>query len=896
MPWQNAAMPCPREEQLLAWVGGQLDTDASSTLLVHVDRCAVCRRTVVELQRERRAAGSSRTDERLRPGDRLGRYVITNVLGAGAMGIVFAARDPALERQVALKVLRPELAASSLRARLLREAQSLARLAHPHVVRVYDLGEADGRLFVAMELVEGRTLRGWLADAQRRPREIVELFLQAGRGLAAAHAAGLVHRDFKPDNVLVSRDGRAQVSDFGLVGTGAADGAAGLPDGAPPLQSVALVGTPAYMAPEQARGEPVDARADQFAFCVALCEALTGERPFSGASAEAIAQEASEGRIREGPLGRLDGRVKALIVRGLSPDRAARFPSMDALLDALDPAPRERQRRRLQAGLASLVALGAGVGLWAASHRGPGCADLATAAIDPTWNASTRARLEQEFVAAAPSFGRATVERVVRLLDERAAAWIDMRRAACEATVVRRAQSTELLDLRLECLDDEWREVKELIATLQTADAAVVQRAVQAVSALDPLDRCADAKQLRQLTAPRRSPAEEQQLSTVKEQIARARALEHVGHPREAIPIARVAVEAAERAGDAATRAEALYALGLVEDESDQLDAAKATLIRAAAAAEAGARDDIVARTFSYLIGNVGYKQHDLASSSLFSQLAEGAIQRLGGNDQLEGFRLSNEGSVFLAHGRFEDALSRFQDALTRRERAEGPGSIGVAEELGGIVATLVRLKRCDEALKEQEQARVIYERAFGVVHPSAVEILLNRSAILLCLERPADALTAAHQGRLRAEQVYGTHHKIYADTLVNEADSLGSLHRWQEAIPLLLEARPIVLARDPRAAAVEDHDVLELLGQAYLRTHQPADALRLLDRFADDRDRDPKDAYLRFLYAWALYDARPAERKHALARAAAASAELTRAQADGGDQAADWLKQHQQH
>src|SRR3954469_19947733 len=206
------------------------------------------------------------------------------LLGRGGMGVVLSAYDPLLDRRVALKLLRPGafpgVSEQEGRARLQREAQAMARLAHPNVVAVHDVGTVGEQLFIAMEYVDGQTLTAWRSSAERDWRAIVLMYLGAGSGLQAAHAAGMVHRDFKPDNVLIGSDGRPRVGDFGLVSvTRASEGAATTEAGT--TRHGAIMGTPGYMSPEQVRGEPSDAQSDQFSFCVALYEALYGQRPFA---------------------------------------------------------------------------------------------------------------------------------------------------------------------------------------------------------------------------------------------------------------------------------------------------------------------------------------------------------------------------------------------------------------------------------------------------------------------------------------------------------------------------------------------------------------------------------------------------------------------------------------
>ena len=297
-------------------------------------------------------------------GGRHGRYEILGALGAGGMGIVLEGRDPELARRVAIKILHPEHAAGAdgteAAARLTREARAMAQLAHPNVVTVYEVGWSAGRAFVAMELIEGTTLRGWLAARPRGWRELVTMFVAAGRGLAAAHAAGLVHRDFKPDNVLIGRDGRPRVADFGLaamatIATAPITAATALLTTRTTRAGIA--GTPAYMAPEQWRGGPIDPRTDQFAFGVALWEALHGERPFAGDDLE---RATCAGQIatprRAAPTPRW---LDALVRRMLAVDAAARWPTLAAALDRLE----RRLRRRRWGVVAGAATIGAAAAL-----------------------------------------------------------------------------------------------------------------------------------------------------------------------------------------------------------------------------------------------------------------------------------------------------------------------------------------------------------------------------------------------------------------------------------------------------------------------------------------------------------------------------------------------------
>jgi eukaryotic-like serine/threonine-protein kinase len=371
---------CISENTLAAFAEGVFSPAERLPIEEHLTNCPDCRAVVV------RAAGASggRSDggtlpaaigpEILASGTRVGRYVVADLIGSGAMGTVYAAHDPDLDRKVAVKLLHAgalsEAARQRVRARLLREAKAMARLSHPEVMTVYDVGAFGEQLFVAMEYVDGGTLRRWRAERHRTYADVMDVYERAGSGLAAAHEAGLVHRDFKPDNVLVGRDGRVRVMDFGLArSVGRDDVAPGSSsDGefAPELGCLSttltrtgtLLGTPAYMAPEQLRGEPANAQSDVFGFSVALYEALYGERPFGGSNMVELRAAIERGDVRPPPImTRVPGWVREVLLHGLRPLPEDRFASMRGLIDALRAAHVRAKRRARRAVAATVVGL-----------------------------------------------------------------------------------------------------------------------------------------------------------------------------------------------------------------------------------------------------------------------------------------------------------------------------------------------------------------------------------------------------------------------------------------------------------------------------------------------------------------------------------------------------------
>ncbi len=411
-------MPCPDDETVAALVEGRLDGEALRAIAQHVDGCPSCRELVAEAVRapaEAGAEGFQAGGAPLPRGATVGRYVVQGCIGAGAMGIVYTARDPDLGRDVALKLMRGDGVANSSsgsRGRLLREAQAMAKLAHPDVITVYDVGTVGDEVFIAMELVDGTTLGEWMRTP-RSWRDVLAVMRKAGEGLAAAHAAGIVHRDFKPDNVLVSRDGRVRVTDFGLARQApSADSTASAPtedlapDGTPPARTLpfgevsrsplavsrtgTLAGTPAYMAPELIAGGAADARSDLFAFCVTFHEALYGQRPFGGATLPALAASVEAGRIRTPSRGeRVPGWLTQAIVRGLDARPENRPSSMRALLDMLDQGPRRTTIARAGIAAALTVVLVLGTLAIVPGPRGGAAKPTSSAATDTSASATT---------------------------------------------------------------------------------------------------------------------------------------------------------------------------------------------------------------------------------------------------------------------------------------------------------------------------------------------------------------------------------------------------------------------------------------------------------------------------------------------------------------------------
>ncbi len=429
---------------------------------------------------------------------RIGRYRIEGRIGAGGMGEVYLGHDDTLDRKVAVKRVLAGFTSEREQARLRDEARALAKLSHANVVQVYEIGEHEQRTFLAMEFVEGQTLAAWLAEAPRDWRAVLERFVAAGQGLAAAHRAGVIHRDFKPDNVLLGREGSVRVADFGLAlaGSGRVARASGQPvELARDSATGSVAGTIRYMALEQLLGETVDARSDQFSFCVALYEALWGGSPFAlGTVLQRI--EALETTPPRPPgRSRVPAGLWRILRRGLARAPAERWPDMPSLLAALERLPRARARAIAAAIGLPLLGLGGLVVLVVANATSTPtpdpCAEIERE-LAGVWDAPRRDALAGAFAAPELADAGASAELVAAGLDRWATGWLVERERVCRASDQQRI-APPLAAAESACLARQQRKVARLVETLsETLDADAIAGAIEAVDALASAASCGD--------------------------------------------------------------------------------------------------------------------------------------------------------------------------------------------------------------------------------------------------------------------------------------------------------------------------------------------------------------------------------------------------------------------
>jgi tetratricopeptide (TPR) repeat protein/predicted Ser/Thr protein kinase len=723
----------------------------------------------------------------LERGTCVGRYVMLDRLGQGGMGVVYRAYDPDLDRSVALKLLygKTDSHWDARRERLLREAQALAKLQHPNVIAVHDVGTFDGDVFIAMELVDGASLQQWLRASTRSRKEILDVFLSAGEGLAAAHRAGLVHRDFKPDNVIVGKDGRVRVLDFGLAR--AAEGSISgvltpapdpstphmstphpLPDAnllATPLtRADAIVGTPRYMSPEQARGRTTDIRADQFSFCVALYQALYGSLPFASDSGKGP----RAWQVEEPPEGATVPRwLRQVLLRGLAEQPADRYPSMQELLTGLraDPSARRRRWWRIAAALAAAASV---AGLFAGLHRKQAqVCQGAERELAGVWDDARREQVRAAFHASGLPYADAALATVEGALDEYARSWLNMHVDACESALVRREQSQELLDLRMACLADRRTELKTISDLFASADPSVVEHAAQSAQSLPGLQSCADVAALRAPIPPPRDPHTAERVTAIREELARAEALEVAAKFDDGLKVGQAGLDEARPLGYPPILAEAQLRVGRLLGWRGDFAQSASTLHDALVNALAGRDDEAAARAATALVTAMGIRQAHYEEGARWADVAEALAGRMQNKDELLGVFFGARATLREREGKYDEALADATRALELEQRVFGPNHYAVAQAYYHLGAVHYFRAEYPEALEAYRKCLEIQGRNVGPDHPDLIG------------------------ARVGMADVYG-----------DSGDHERALSEYQGALAMLVRARP----EDPDIAMIRNN------------------------------------------------------------------------------------------
>ncbi len=776
---------CLDVDTVASYAARALGPDECAAVEEHIDQCSSCRELVSAVAQMQ--LSSSDAPPELAPeagavlprGTRVGAYEIERPLDAGGMGLVYVATDTRLQRRVALKGVRERRAAR--RDELLREATAMAKLAHPNVVHVFDVIEAHGQTFLAMELVVGSSVRRWLEAEPRTAKQIVDVFVQAGRGVAAAHAAGLVHRDIKPANMLVGEDGRVRITDFGIAGSsdeGASDG---------------VRGTPGFLAPEVVAGRPADQASDQFSFAVALERALAAR-------------------------GLVPKRVARVLARALAEDPAGRYPSMRALLEALEGA--QRRRWSLFAAPAlPLLAFGVAAAFQLGRRRSE--AELCRRPLlelAGVWDAEAKAQVHAAFEKTGVPYAADAEARLVAAVDAWARRFADVRQRACEATWVERRQGADALDGQVRCLSSRAREARAAVQELRTADAALVADAIAPSWHPSRLDDCLDAR------TPAGKPDTPATLA-VRELLAKARARAEAGRNKESLAAAAEAQPAAEAEGDASLRAEALLRLGIAQTRTSSYEKAGESLKQSLRLAEAAADDAARAQASVALMQNE-FWQARYEQVGLLGDLTVGAAERAA-DEGLTADVLLMMGASLTERGRPAEAKPLFERSLKIRRRVFGEHDRKVAAAYAALGNLLSMDGQLAEGLELHRRALETMRAAVGEAHPQLGRQYFNTGADLMAMLEPAGALVELRAALRILEAAHGPKHRDVAFALCDlgaaqlEAGereaAIASLERgdalWREVSPKnakrascvvsLSEAKPVSLERLEEAAAL---------------------------------------------------------------------------------------------
>ncbi|MEM7159748.1 MAG: serine/threonine-protein kinase [Myxococcota bacterium] len=766
-------------------------------------------------------ASSSRIEEvdALPRGSIIGRYVVLERIGSGGMGVVYAAYDPDLDRRVALKVLRTkvteEQTESRARSRLLREGQAMAKLRHPNVIAVHDVGTDAGRVFIAMEFIDGSTLGDWLAGERRSVADVLEVFRAAGEGLAAAHRQGLIHRDFKPDNVLVGRDGRVCVVDFGLArrdslspdGLVSSQFEAMVSDERPPDPEVIdsasdglamsitntgmLLGTPAYMAPEQHLGLLPGAASDQFSFCVAIYEALYGERPFEGDNPAELLVNVTEAEIRPAPArSRVPWWIRRVLLRGLERRPRERWPDMEALLDALARSPGAHRHLWMGSMAALAVSVGA-FGFWVSQQPAEPKCDRGESSWAGLWDEEAKGHYAAAFHETGKSFADAAWNAVARDGDAYVEAWGNAYEEACAATHVRHEQSAQVLELRRACLDGARTRFATVTELFADADDDVVTDAVDAIGAL-PEPTCGFEEVLREDARLPTEPLLRSVLESQRSKLDRAAALSRANRLDAASKLIEQVIGRARELDDAALEAEALLARADMQEARGMMAEARASSEAALLLSEAHDEDRVAARAWMDLVWFDGFRNSRYEAAHAAADHARALLSRWPNSIQQQVLLTSREGDLLYAEGRYEQALAKHRRALAQRQQHDAPHDPRRADALTGIGLCELELGRYDDALNHLREAEKVYRGAYGAGHPHTAAALTNLGMAHDYRGELGDAERLHLRALKVAEAAHGGDHPTVAEILNNYAAVLYALERYDGAREAFVRARGI--------------------------------------------------------------------------------------------------------
>ncbi len=720
-------MECPTENQLVDYLGRSPDGKEELHVDEHLASCSDCSALVFALSSggDQKPAHNPQTDV-------IGRFEIRRELGRGAMGIVYLAYDPELDREVAIKVLINDgpLAAEEAE-RLQREGQSLARLSHPNVVSVHEAGIEETQRYVVMERLTGHTLDEWLSEESRDAEEIMGVLRQAGAGLNAAHQAGLVHRDFKPRNVMVCANSDVKVTDFGLVRMvdGGTDEALAKeqrgPNAQPSMTPLRLsitgsvIGTPAYMAPEQLREGTATAKSDQFAYCATAYQALCGKRPFKGETLPALIEsiEASETSGLTWPAGlSIRPRIRSAIAKGLAVDSSKRHASMEILLEELKPKPAGRRGRIALAGIAGIAIAAGAVSLATTEEHDRAC-DGASQRMQGIWDSDAKTLVQKGLLATAETYAEDVWSRIETRMDSFSSNWTATHTQTCEATVKHKEQSAELMDRKMACLDSQLGAARTLVEAWQQADSSSVASAQQALRAIGSPADCTRSAELLQLTPLPGDATLKKRIRSLEQEIAAASAQLHTGQWEVAVAASEGLVAEADQTDYRPLQAQACM---LRVDALETIAKPRAKELQSCSrvALAAGADRQQAELLIALISEHAEFMQAEEVSD--VNAQVEALLDRLGQPAELRIALQGSNAEHLYRQGHHNEAFTALKAALQELGHLDSDWAtaerIALLSLQGRVQASLLQV---EDAILSGEQAVALIQSAYGDTHPN---------------------------------------------------------------------------------------------------------------------------------------------------------------------------------
>lgn len=825
-------MTHPDDSTLAEYVQGTLSAERLLSTEAHLSQCGSCRPLVAQLAHVLAPAEP--------PGPRkglvVGRYVVLEPIGAGALGEVFSAYDTTLERTVALKWLFAGVSddREALRARLIAEARALAQVQHPHVVAVYDvLAQADADVIVMELVTHARSFRSFVG-ARQPWRETVQSFLDAADGLAAAHERHVTHRDFKPDNVLVTESGRVVVVDFGLARQSALD----TPDG--PARASTISGTPAYLAPERWQGHLANDLSDQFSFCVSLYECLTGRLPFAATTLDARLAE-----IRQGPPPfTLDGgqRVIAALNRGLAFDAAARWPSMRALSDELEQALRSTRRRQaIFLGVALAVGTIAAL-VFGLQHRTSRC-DGVEVPVTATWSSERRSAVIASLRATGHPAAAPLTDRIVTALDRSFVALAATRRRACMATAFE-GESELSLAGRQTCIGRRLADLDALVRGFEHAEPKSLERAMLAIESLTPASECLSTQLTARDAMPGGPARDEVQRLIAK--VAEVRAARLLGKTKDSIALAETMVPAIRTTGWKPLLSDALLEWGKGLQRTSKFDEARLRMLEALELAIA-AHDDEQAFSatvdLAYLDG-IDRKLPEAGAAWVRLSHAYAPTPSLS-----EALRVGNVEAVLLIRAdKAGDAVAPLQALEARLVKEHLLESVNGARLLTNLSAALRESGKASESVELSRRSLEIMERVLSANHPDVAAGVNNLGSALSDLGRFDEAVPYFERSVELRETLFGKGHVSTATPLYNLGELAFRRGDGTRSLEMYRRSRLVAEAAEPDGDDAWDCKMGEGLALGLLGRHD--ESVKTLDEVLPQIEK-------RKLPAWNIAQAR---------------------------------------